>query len=91
MRSAIVSRSDCCVVWDISWISPSGRKGVGLRKGKGDDVCVGGGGGGGVKGHCSVSLACVEGRWIVKSLWRKTLVIKASQVFTAVIKFDIWS
>lgn len=36
-RGVTAVLSDCCVVWDLSWISSSDRRGVGLRKGKGDD------------------------------------------------------
>lgn len=39
----------------------------------GDGGGVDGGGGG--EGHCSVNLACVEGQWIVGSLWRKMLAV----------------
>lgn len=77
VHSAIIPRSDCCVVWDLSWISSSDRGGVGLRKGKGGDGVCGGGGWcvGGVEGHCSVNLACEEGRRIVESAWRNMLAV----------------
>lgn len=75
VQSVIILRSDWWVVWDLNWMSSSDRRGVGLRKGKGDGVSVG-----------LRVIVCKSSMWGLSVdscvTVEKTLAVQASQVLS---------